>query len=77
MPTIAQRLHDIAITDSTRILPARRRDTGSFPLGHAASPSMGHSGADIRVGSRSQGKATRIPAGFAGSSVLPWPNGVQ
>jgi len=39
-----------------------RRDTGTYLLRHAASPSMGRSGADIHVGSRSQEVGTRIPA---------------
>jgi hypothetical protein len=40
----------------------------TFPLGLAASPSVGRSVADIHVGSRSQGEGSHIPArslGFA------------
>ena len=59
-----------------RTVPTERRDTGTYLLRHAASPSMGRSGADMAqaslstgsrshllpVGSRSQEVGTRIPA---------------
>jgi hypothetical protein len=60
-------------------VPDNRRDMGAFPLGHAASPSMGRSVADIPVGSRSQGERTHIPAGVlilaneaVGQLFAPW-----
>ena len=48
--------------NSLSAVPTERRDTGTFPLGHAARPSVARSGADFPVGSRSQGEGTCIPA---------------
>ncbi len=47
MPTIAKQLHDMPFTDSFWQVPNCRRDMGTFRLGHASSPSMGRSVADV------------------------------
>jgi len=50
--------------DTSKPVPTSRRDTGTFLLRHASSPSVGRSVADFPVGSRSQEEGAHIPAWF-------------